>query len=168
MKKVFSIVLVIILSFFVCACDPGTFYITDDYLQGITYVELINYDNPNQKHFTSWVPNHFDNLLPFDLSKATTLERLEESKTENFLTDFQEKTDILHTYYAYNSPKGLCIKVNYENGNFLIIWANYKQNSFAGYIGEYLPDGSVLSFWGSFSSLDNYEYLVNTYFNQKI
>ena len=89
------------------------------------------------------------------------------SMFNKFLSSFKE-TDILHTYYAYDSPRDICIKLSYDNGNFLIIWANYKEGSYAGYIGEYLHDGSVLSFWGSFSSITYYEELVGNYFSTEL
>ena len=163
MKKTVAIILVMMICFTMCACDPGSFSIDREELNNIVSVELIEYANSNQKHFTSWVPDQFDKLLPFDSVNATTLEILSSEKISDFLDAFS-KTDILHTYYAYNSPKDVCIKLNYESGNFLIIWANYSDNSYAGYIGEYSSDGDVLSFWGSFSALSYYKDLVNQYF----
>ena len=102
--------------------------------------------------------------MPFVSDNATVLADLPTDKIQDFLDAFS-KTDILSTYYAYNSPKDVCIKLNYENGNFLILWANYIDNSYAGYIGEYSSDGTVLSFWGSFSALGYYEDLVEQYFD---
>jgi len=128
---------------------------------------MIEYENPDQKHFLSWVPDQFNKLVPFDCANAMVLETLPAEKTVGFLDAFS-KTDILHTYYAFDSPKDICIRLNYANGNFLIIWANYAQGGFAGYIGEYSSDGTVLSFWGSFSSLDSYLDLVNQYFTYKL
>ena len=167
MKKTVAIILVMMICFTMCACDPGSCSIDREELNNIVSVELIEYANSNQKHFTSWVPDQFDKLLPFDSVNATTLEILSSEKISDFLDAFS-KTDILHTYYAYNSPKDICIRLNYENGNFLIIWANYAINTFRGYIGEYSSDGSVLSFWGCFSSVTYYENLVNQYFSYKI
>lgn len=149
--------------FCLCSCDPGTHTITPNSLEGVKTIELIEYKNPNQKHFSSWVPNHFEDLKPFDTANATVIETLQEEKNSDFLNSFMQ-TDILHTYYAYDSPADICIRLNYENGNFLIIWSNYKKNSFAGYIGEYSADGTVLSFWGSFSRLSYYQDLINTFF----
>ena len=120
-------------------------------------------ENPNQTHFISWVPNHFEDLKPFDTANATVIETLQEEKKEDFLNAFMQ-TDILHTYYAYDSPADVCIRLNYENGDFLIIWSNYKAYAFAGYIGKYSADGTVLSFWGSFSSLSYYQDLINDFF----
>ena len=167
MKKTVAIIVVMMICFTMCACDPGSFSIDREELNNIVSVELIEYANSNQKHFTSWVPDQFDKLLPFDSVNATTLEILSSEKISDFLDAFS-KTDILHTYYAYNSPKDVCIKLNYESGNFLIIWANYSDNSYAGYIGEYSSDGDVLSFWGSFSALSYYKDLVNQYFTYKL
>lgn len=162
MKKLCAILL-IFLCFSATACDPGTYVVEPELLEDVIRIELVNYENPTQKHFISWVPNHFDDLVSYDNTKETILEELEEEQIDNFTADFSQ-TDILNTYYAYNSPKDICIKLTYENGNFLIIWANYKNNSFAGYIGEYLADGTVSYFWGSFSDLAYYENLVSEYF----
>ena len=167
MKKLVALILMLILIFSICACDPGTFVINRDSLDDVISVELIEYANPDQKAFTTWVPDQFDKLLPFNIANATILETLPEEKIPDFLDAFSA-TDILRTYYAYNSPKDICIRLNYENGDFLIIWANYAENRFAGYIGEYSADGTVLSFWGSFSALDYYKDLVNDFFVCKL
>ena len=163
MKKIFAIMIAVITCFSICSCDPGSFVVSRDSLDNVISVELIEYANPDQKHFTTWVPEQFDELAPFNFANATILETLPEEKIPDFLDAFS-KTDILHSYYAYNSPKDICIRLNYENGDFLIIWANYAENRYAGYIGKYSADGTVVSFWGSFSSLSDYKDLVNNFF----
>ena len=167
MKKIIFFLCFTVIICFLSACDPGTYVIHQDELTDVVSIELIEYKNPSQEHFTSWVPNHFDDLKPFDIANATVIEKLQDSRKSEFITSFVE-TDILYTYYAYDSPVGVCIRLNYKNGNFLIIWANYNMNSFGGYIGEYSVDGSVLSFWGSFSALDYYQDLVNNFFEYNI
>ena len=164
MKKSRLFVVVLLVCCFLCACDPGTFVIDQATLDKVISVELIEYKNPNQKHFTSWGPDQFNELVPFQSANATVLETLPEEKIPDFLDVFS-KTDILHTYYAYDSPKDICLRLTYENGDFLIIWANYAEDRFAGYIGEYCADGTVLSFWGSFSALRYYEDLVEQFFD---
>lgn len=163
MKKLISIIFILFFSVILCSCDPGDFVIEDEYLEGINSIELIEYNNPNQKRFSSWVPNHFEDLKPFILENCEVLEELQIERINDFKESFKN-TDILHTYYAYDSPRDICIKLNYSNGNFLIIWANYKEGSFSGYIGEYSSDGTVVSFWGCFSALIFYEDLVKDYF----
>ena len=165
MKKWTLLVFLTLICCLLCACDPGTFHINQETLkERVVSVELIQYENPDQNHFASWVPNHFDDLVPFVVENATVLETLPAEKVDEFLEAFSQ-TDILHTYYAYDSPKDVCLRLNYENGDFLIVWANYARNSFGGYIGTFSADGTVLSFWGSFSGLFYYEDLVNQYFN---
>ena len=167
MKKMFVIMIAVITCFSICSCDPSSFVVSRDSLDNVISVELIEYANSDQKHFTTWVPDQSDKLVPFNVANATILETLPEEKISGFLDAFSA-TDILHTYYAYNSPKDVCLRLTYENGNFLIIWANYAEDSHAGYIGEYASDGTVLSFWGSFSSLTYYKDLINQHFNYKI
>lgn len=167
MKKIVAFILLTILCFSMCACDPGSFVIDRDSLDDVTSVELIEYANPDQKRFTTWVSDQSDKLAPFNLANATILKTLPSEKISDFLNAFSA-TDILHTYYAYDSPKDICIRLNYKNGNFLIIWANYAENSYDGYIGSYSADGMVLSFWGSFSSIYYYKDLVSQYFNYNL
>lgn len=164
MKKVIALLTVILICFSLCACDPGSFSKPDDAFENVVSIELIEYHNPNQKKFSSWVFDQSDRLQPFVLSQAQVLETLPEERIPEFLDTFAE-TDILNKYYAYDSPANVCIKINYSSGAFLIIWSNYKNESYAGYIGLYEADGTVSSFWGSFSSLEYYEDLVDDFFN---
>ena len=167
MRKIISLICLIAFCFLLCACDPGTFVVTEDSLEDVVKIELIRYNNTEQKSFNSWVPNHFDDLVAFDSSRAEVIEILPEDTIPEFKAAFSE-TDILHTYYAYDSPRDVCIRLIFSDGHFLIIWADYVNSFYAGYIGEYLEDGSVLSFWGSFSSLSYYENLVNNFFEYNI
>ena len=167
MKKFICFLCLLSVCFSLCACDPGSFIVTVEDLDGVVSIELIEYNNSNQKEFNSWVPNHFNKLKPFKPENATVIEELQEDKEQDFLDAFMQ-TDILHTYYVYDSPKDVCIRLNYANGNFLIIWANYKEQSYSGYIGEYSSDGTVVSFWGCFSNLIYYQDLVNNYFEYNV
>ena len=104
MKKILAIILLTVICFSVCSCDPSSFAIDRDSLNDVVSVDLIEYANSNQKHFTTWVPDQFDKLVPFVPANATILETLPSEKISDFLDAFSV-ADILHTYYAYNSPK---------------------------------------------------------------
>jgi len=149
------------------SCDPGNFQFTSEELAEVKSIELINYNNPEQEHFLSWVPDHYSDLKPFENEKMSRLETLDESKITDFVADLC-KCHILSTYYAYDSPNGNCLKLNYANGNFLIIWSDYEHNSFSGYIGTFTSSGEVDDFVGCFEDVNSYKGLVNDYFQTQI
>ncbi len=164
MKKAFILIFTLLLCLVLTACDPGHYAFDYDELSDkVVSVELINYDNPDQKPFISWVPDHSSDLLPFDCSNSTLLEVLDEDRIPDFLNQLSQ-ADTLYEYYVYNSPKGICMKLSLENGNFIIISCNHEKESFYGYIGEYSPEGEVTDFIGSFSSYYYFEKLVSDFF----
>ncbi|MCI8434996.1 MAG: hypothetical protein HFK10_03415 [Clostridia bacterium] len=168
MKKISKLlaILILICSLFIfTACDPSPFYFEHEYLADTVSIELIRYDNPEQKHFLSWVPDHTADLKSFDQSKVTVLETLHENKIPDFIDTLCEY-DILYKYYAFDTPNGICIKLNDSNGDFLIVSCN--ENSFAGYIGKFYSNGEVADFIGCFSALKYFETLVNDHFQMKI
>ncbi len=168
MKKTIVIFLCFVLvTLNLCSCDPNRFNPEEEWFENVVEIELIYYNNPNQDHFISWVPDHSDDLIAFDNSKVEIIEKLDGERIDDFIAAFIS-TDILDDYYAYDSPRDTCIRMNYENGDFLIIWSDYNKGSFGGYIGEYSKNGEVLSFWGSFSSVTYYVDLVNDFFEYKI
>ena len=164
MKKALTLSVLTVLCFILCACDPGSYHLDREKLSGVTGVDLIEYSNPDQKRFLTWVPDQSGSLKPFDSSRVTVLETLSGEKIEDFLDAFS-KEDILNKYYAYDSPKDVCIRLKYDDGSFLIVWANYAENTHSGYIGEYRSDGTVRSVHGSFSSPGSYRELVGKYFD---
>lgn len=145
------------------ACDPGHYRFSYlDLKDDVVSVDLIEYRNDNQKHFTSWVPNHYNELLPFEIENVTLLETLDVALLDTFLKQVCEYT-ILDHYYAYNSPKGTCIRLNHNNDDFTILWS--PRGRYAGYIGKYSQDGEVKDFYGCFQA--NYiDSLIDVYFNQ--
>ena len=168
MKKITVLLAVLLLLCSLCtfaACDPSEIYFDRDDLSDIVSVELINYDNPKQKPFFSWVPDHTADLKPFDNSKISVLETLEGDKISDLLDTLCE-CPILAKYYAYDSPSGLCLKLNYANGDFVIITCYV--DSFTGYIGRFYSNGEVAEFIGCFVSTRCCEVLVNDYFQTKI
>ena len=160
MKKTTIISLCLILIVLtLSSCDPLMYSPTEKYLEDVVSIELIRYNNPDQKDFISWVPDHSDDLVAFDNSRVEIIEILDNEKFDAFSTAFQS-TEIMHTYYRCDSPDGVCIRVNYENGEFLIIGMDY--------IGRFLENGEVSAFAGCFSSITYYTDLVNEFFEYQV
>ena len=160
MKKTTIISLCLILIVLtLSSCDPLRYSPTEEYFKDVVSIELIRYNNPDQKDFISWVPDHSDDLVSFDNSKVEIIEILNNEKFDDFSTAFQS-TAIMHTYYRCDSPDGVCIRVNYENGKFLIIGKDY--------VGYFLENGEVSAFAGCFSSIMYYTDLVNEFFEYQV
>ena len=160
MKKIITICLcLVLLALNLSSCDPNHVSPEKEALANVVSVELIRYNNPDQKGFVSWVPDHSDDLVSFDNSKVEIIEILDNEKFDAFSTAFQG-TEIMHTYYRCDSPDGVCIRVNYENGEFLIIGKDY--------IGYFSEIGEVSAFAGCFSSRTHYIDLVNNFFEYQV
>ena len=169
MKKIITtLVTILLILSALCAfaaCDPNEINLDHEYLSDIVSVELINYDNSAQRQFFSWVPDHTSDLKPFDESKISVRETLDADKFSDFIDTLCE-CSILEKYYAFDSPSGLCLKLTYSNGDFVII--NCYKYSFAGYIGKFSSDGEVADFIGCFVNFNSFKILVNDYFQTKV
>ena len=164
MKKTTKLLIIwlVLCSFcLLAACDPGRYYFSQDELSGIIKIELIDYDNPEQKDFSSWVPDHTAELKPFDDEKISVLETLDEDNIPQLLANLCE-CRILYKYFDYDSPNGICLKLTYSNGDFLII--SCRESSYGGYIGKFSSNGEVAEFIGCFSGRSYFETLVNDFF----
>lgn len=163
MKRIFIFVFIIALCVSLTACDPGAYCLSfDELTKNVVRIDLIDYNNPDQKGFISWVPDHSDDLLPFDNSKCTLLKQLDDEKSVDFLKNLS-RSDILYHYYVFNSPRGISLRLTYENGDFLIVNCDSENEAFVGYIGKYSADGKVLEFYGCFSSYHYFERLVDMF-----
>lgn len=134
-----------------CVFDPSEFYFEREELSRVVQVQLVDYENPSQKEFSSWVPDHMDDLKPVDISKFTVNKTLDGGQLDDFCDKLCE-LPILYRYFAYDSPKGEAIRLNCSDGNFYLI--NSDENSYIGYIGKYSASGEVLDFYGCFVSAE--------------
>ncbi len=163
MKKPIAILLtVVLMCFSLASCDPGETCFTDEYpVEGVIKIELLKYENPDQGDFMTWVIDQTDDLLDHDFSKETVLATLD-GDSHAFFTELSQY-GILHKYFTYDSPNGMCIKITYDDGKFAII--NSDDDSFHGYIGMYNADGSVDSFCGCFYTREFFVRLVENHFD---
>ena len=168
MKKMAIALSVFIFILILTSCDPGRYhYNYDDLTQNVISIELVEYENPKQKHFMSWVPDHSSDLVALEIENMLILETLVEEQIDQLLLQLSE-IDILYKYYAYDSPKGICIKLNHKNNDFDILSMNIETKSSSGYIGCFTSAGSVKEFKGTFARYEDFENLINTYFETKI
>ena len=143
MKKVLSCICLVSLLFLLTACDPGMFqYDYDELKESVVRVEYIYYDNPNAKRLNEFFVDKKDRLLPFDFDKMEIREVLPDEKLNDFLKDLCECYIMMHWVHS-DSPKGNCIRVIYNNGDFEII-----TNRAGEYVGSFYSTGEVKRFIG--------------------
>ncbi|MBQ9731370.1 MAG: hypothetical protein IJV94_04640 [Bacilli bacterium] len=165
-KKLLSSIILVFCILFCASCDPSTYYYDKDYLtENIQEIRLIDYTNEDRNHFLTWTLDQSNKLKDFNLENIEILSTLEVDKHDSFIESLCS-FDILYKYYAYDSPKGICVMIVYKNGNFDII--NCEKDRFAGYIGTYDSNGNVVDFIGCFSSYHYYEDLISDYFEYEV
>ena len=168
MKRLFIVVVLCTICLSLTACDPSPYrYDREELRNDVVGIELISYDNPQQKRFKSWVPNHYSKLRSFDLSNMKILETLDSEQFDGFITQLSDTT-LLYRYYAFDSPNGICIRLLYSNGDFEVITCDYENNSFQGYAGRYNSSGEVLDFAGTFDDIVVFYRLVENYFETQL
>ena len=145
------------------SCDPTTKNL-GKYIEkeDIKTIEKINYDNNEQLEFVSWVPDHFSELKDFKVEQVEVIETLADDMS-SFIDELLN-ANILSTYYAYDSPSGICIRLNLNSDDFVIV--NCMENSYKGYIGKYDSKGNVISFYGCFEAYSSFSNLIN-YFSKE-
>lgn len=168
MKKV-VICLCLLAVFCLTACDPGDYtFDQEEYIGKVISVELIEYDNPNVTIIDTI--DSPEKALPFDFTKMTVLETLPEEKIPSFVMDFTN--GLYMGGRASDSPVGTCIKVNKDDGDFLIL-GSAGEGSLVGRYGHnfvcvYEKEGQVKEFIGKFQSVDDLFELINQYFETQV
>lgn len=164
-KKIIMLSICIFLLLILSACDPMMIHLDNSDLENkITKVELIHYDNPKQKKFASWIPDHSNQLKPFDFENVTILQELPSEYNSPFIEELC-KAYVRDKYYIFNAPKGICLRLTNNDGSFMIY---YCDNTCRGYVGLYSQDGEVLDYYGSPDSYKDYANLINNYFDNHI
>ncbi len=143
MKKVLSCICLISLLLLLTACDPGIFqYDYDELKETVVRVEYIYYENPTAKRLDEFLVDKKDKLIPFDFDKMEIRGVLPNEKLDDFLQDLCQYEIMMHWIHS-DSPKGECIKMTYNNGDFEII-----TNRAGEYVGSFYSTGEVKRFIG--------------------
>lgn len=162
MRNKIFILLVLLLVPILFSCDPVMINLDIDELEtNLVDIELINYENDEQSKFPFWTKDYSDKLLKFDSNKASVIDDLEETKINAFLECLTE-FEVIYKYYTFDSPKGRCAKLNYSNGNYIIVGLE-KINS--GYIFKYDENGNVIEDIGKINGSKDFVLSVEHLFN---
>ena len=161
MKKLALLLIIVLLCLSLAACETS-FIPLDSHREidssDVASIQFVEYDNPNQKIFYFLTPH---DELPFKEENCTVIESLNEDKKEEFLEELGELTVVTGNYHN-DSPNGICLKINYTNGDFLIVSYNEEND---GYVGDYAADGSVNNYYGNTANFGDW---TNNFFEYQI
>jgi len=163
MKKTISYIMVIcvLVSLGGCVWDPAiTYFDYDELKEQIATVELINYENENPK-----IIKDASNVLPFDFAKMEVIETLAADKIDDFVTDLSETGFMDYSSFA-KEPVGICIKITYKDGKFIIITSTLMDVAY-GIVEVFDSNGYPIEYIGAPADRDEYVALVNKYFEHK-
>ena len=164
MKKTISYIMIIcvLVSLSGCAWDPASYLFDYDELkERIATVELINYENDE--------PEKIDDdskILPYDFDKEEVLETLVVDKINDFVTDLSDIRFLDYSSFA-KEPAGICIKITYKDGKFIIITSTLMDVAY-GLVEVFDSNGYPIERIGEPESRKDYVALVNKYFEYKI
>lgn len=147
MKKIVSILTLIALlisSMFLSSCESERYYITEHDMADVSQVQLVYYDNPNSEiikyHIFAWKKPA---LKSFDISKMEIIEVLPAEKHEEFVRLMIESMCVIEPP-ACDSPDGYCVRIVYENGEYIVISASLYKS----YCARFNADGSMMEYYG--------------------
>lgn len=168
-KKVTAFIAIALFSLsaiLISACDPnGIFFKKEELEENVVKVELINYDNSEIAIVTDTTL-----IVPFNFKKMQILEVLPDSQFEEFIVDlsYVEMFDYCEYREFEDSAKGISLKVNYKNGDFILLSSNFEDNYCSCIVVIFDGEGEVKKTVGQFSRRNQYVNLINKYFETKI
>lgn len=167
MRRIGAILCLLFLLIVLYGCVPENYsYNKNDLEENIRSVELIYYTNEDQQHFSSWSKDQTSSIKDFDFSRVEVIEMMDNSKINEFIK-IMPNINFLSKYFSYDSPKGTCIRINYNNGDFDILSCIVESKSNAGIVCRYSSDGKVKEFMGIFKFYYDFEFLNLHFFDRK-
>lgn len=163
MKKTISYIMIIcvFISLSGCVWDPASYLFDYEKLkEQVATVELINYENEEPKKIKD-----ISEILPYDFDKEEVLETLPADKIDDFIMDLSEIRFMIDSDFS-NSPVGICIKVTYKNGEFIIITSTLMDVAY-GLVELFNSNGCPIEYIGAPGDRDEFVALVNKYFEHK-
>ena len=144
-----------------CVWDPELYQFEYEKLKGqIASVELINYENDNPE-----IIKDASEVMPFDFNKEEVIETLDADKIDDFALDLSEIRFMNDSDFAKEAI-GICIKITYENGEFIIITSTLMDVAY-GLVEVFDSNGYPIEYIGEPRDRDEYVALVNKYFEHK-
>lgn len=153
MKRIF-LILILFSIFSLVACDPNGYKLEGRIsIENVSSVDIIYYNNNKSEG----VKYDINNILQFDFNKMEVIDSLSIELKEAFLKDFLKLT-CNEFPIIRNSPENECLKITYNNGNFII--GDIKLY----HIVMYNKTGNSINLFGGFDNTMSIYELIDKYF----
>ena len=162
-KRIFVLLIMMAVLMTSCVWDPeGYIFNYEELKEEVIGVELIEYENSDPK-----IVKKSSEVLPFDFNKMKSIKTLASEQTEEFIKSF---TDIrfMKSYNYSNAAVGISIKINYKNGEFLIVSSNIIDDRAYRFVVKFDSNGDVIEVIGGFESGKDFVKLVKDFFEIEI
>ena len=103
--------------------------------------------------------------MPYNFVKEEVLETLVADKINDFVTDLSDIRFLDYSSFA-KEPVGICIKITYKDGKFIIITSTLMDVAY-GIVEVFDSNGYPIEYIGEPRDRDEYVALVNKYFEHK-
>ena len=162
-KRVFVLLILMAVLVTSCACDPPSYRFNYEELkEEVVGVELIEYENSDPK-----IVKKSSEVLPFDFNKMKSIKTLDSEQMDEFIKSFTDIHFMRFDDYS-NAAVGISIKINYKNGEFLIVSNKVTDDRGYRFIVKFDSDGDVIEVIGGFASRKDFAELVYDYFEIEI
>lgn len=163
-KNTLLLIVTIILGVLINSCEPEKYYFKNSERNDeIISVELISYTDDDLE-----VVESIDQIEDLKMDNIILLETLNQSKIEDFISDFSY-IEFFQGYPHLNKPNGIGVKINYDNGDFVIMTDTFNsEDLYGGDAFMYNSDGLFLEYYGSVSMLGEFKDIINKYFQTQI
>lgn len=164
MKKSLAILIMISISISLISCEPDKYFFKNNTRSDeIVSVELISYSPENVS-----VVESADEMLDFSSENMEVLEILDATKNLNFISEFSN-IEFFQGYPHLNAPNGFGIRINYQNGDFLVVTDSFiDEDDNGGDAILYSADGTFLVYYGSISWIQTFYSILRDFFDTQI
>ena len=154
--------LFVLLILYGCIFEPeGYKFDYNDLKDNVISIELIYYDN-----FDAQIIERKNVEKSFDFTKMNIIKELDEKHLDEFILDMSN-IDITMFDHMSETPIGESIKMNYRNGDSVVMSEISKGEKTWRFVGRFAKNGELINAIGGFW-WSSYADLVNKYFNNKI
>ena len=164
MKNTILLIVTIILGVLITSCEPVAYYFKNSERNDeIISVELISYTDDDLE-----VVESIDQIEDLKMDNIILLETLNQNDIEEFISDFSY-IEFFQEYPHLNKPNGIGVKINYDNGDFVIMTDTFNsEDLYGGHAYMYNSDGIFFEYFGGNSWRQDFIDIINKYFQTQI